>query len=142
MAWHTIANLYYLMRPARGGADTRDFILDLIRFISVATTDTQGIRYALQLPMQDFEDAMQVAAARASGARLIVTRNLRDYERSPIPAANARNSPCRVALDFTGFVIFTRKHMRIRCWRKETRRGHPHRVSFFNPCLISGTAQA
>ena len=39
--------------------------------------------------MMDFEDAMQVAAARASGARLIVTRNLRDYERSPIPAANA-----------------------------------------------------
>ena len=89
IAWHTFANLYYLMRPARGGADTRDFILDLIRFVSVATTDTQGIRYALQLPMTDFEDSMQVAAARASGARLIVTRNLRDYERSPIPAVNA-----------------------------------------------------
>ena len=89
IAWHTVANLYYLMRPARGGADTRDFILDLIRFVSVATTDTQGIRYALQLPMTDFEDSMQVAAARASGARLIVTRNLRDYERSPIPAVNA-----------------------------------------------------
>ena len=92
IAWHTVANLYYLMRPARGGADNRDFILDLIRFISVASTDTQGIRYALQLPMMDFEDAMQVAAARASGARFIVTRNLRDYERSPIPAVNAETA--------------------------------------------------
>ena len=89
IAWHTVANLYYLMRPVRGGANTRDFIIDLTRFISVATTDTHGIRYALQLPMPDFEDAMQVAAARASGARLIVTRNMKDYERSPIPAVDA-----------------------------------------------------
>ena len=88
IAWHTVANLYYLMRPVRGGANTRDFIIDLTRFISVATTDTHGIRYALQLPMPDFEDAMQVAAARASGARLIV-RNMKDYERSPIPAVDA-----------------------------------------------------
>ena len=38
--------------------------------------------------MTDFEDAMQVAAARACGAGHIVTRNVRDYERSPIPAVS------------------------------------------------------
>lgn len=32
------------------------------------------------------EDALQVAAARACGARRIVTRNLKDYKHSPIPA--------------------------------------------------------
>ena len=36
--------------------------------------------------MPDFEDAMQVAAARACGAQAIVTRNARDFQRSPIPA--------------------------------------------------------
>ncbi len=45
-----------------------------------------AFRYAAELPMADFEDAMQVAAARACGARYIVTRNVRDYERSPIRA--------------------------------------------------------
>ena len=39
--------------------------------------------------MRDFEDAMQVAAARACGASHIVTRNARDYARSPIPAIDA-----------------------------------------------------
>ena len=40
------------------------------------------------LAMSDFEDAaMQVAAAAACGADVIVTRNLRDYRRSPIRAA-------------------------------------------------------
>ena len=86
MAWHTVANLHYLTARARGNERAREFVLDLTRFISVAATNTAGILYAAQLPMNDFEDAMQVAAARSGGARFIVTRNLRDYEASPIPA--------------------------------------------------------
>jgi len=38
--------------------------------------------------MSDLEDAMPVAAARACEARHIVTRNIRDYARSPIPAVS------------------------------------------------------
>ena len=88
IAWHSVSNFYYIVAPARGGVSARDFIVELTRFVSVATTDTGAIRYATGLPMADFEDAMQVAAARACGARHIVTRNIRDYERSPIPAVN------------------------------------------------------
>ena len=36
--------------------------------------------------MANFEDTMQVAAARACGASYIVTKNGRDYECSPIHA--------------------------------------------------------
>ena len=61
-------------------------------FVSVVTTGTEGIRYAAGLPMSDFEDAMQVAAARACGARYIVTRNIRDYQRSPIRALNPQQA--------------------------------------------------
>ena len=86
VAWHSLSNLYYLVKPAHGDAETREFIVELVAFVSVAVTDTDSIRYAAGLPMDDFEDAMQVAAARACGTRYVVTRNLRDYERSPIPA--------------------------------------------------------
>ena len=86
IAWHTVSNFYYLVAPARGGVSTREFIFELIRFVNVAVTGTDAIRYAAALPMEDFEDAMQVAAARACNARHIVTKNVRDYERSPIPA--------------------------------------------------------
>ena len=92
IAWHTVSNLYYITVRASGNERAREFILDLTRFVSVAATDTTGIQYAAQLPMNDFEDAMQVAAARASGARFIVTRNLRDYEASPIPAVSPRDA--------------------------------------------------
>ena len=92
IAWHSASTLYYVAAPALGGVTARDFIVELTRFVAVATTDTDGIRYAAQLPMPDFEDALQVAAALACGARHIVTRNVRDYERSPIPAVDPREA--------------------------------------------------
>ena len=92
IAWHSVSNLYYIVAPARGGVSTREFIAELTRFVGVATTDTEALRYAAALPMADFEDAMQVAAARACGARHIVTRNVRDYERSPIRAVDPQEA--------------------------------------------------
>ncbi len=92
VAWHSLSNLYYLVAPALGGVSARDFIVELTRFVAVAVTDTDSIRYAAALPMADFEDAMQVAAAHACGARHIVTRNVRDYARSPIRAVAPREA--------------------------------------------------
>ncbi len=92
IAWHSVSNLYYIVTPVRGGVSARDFIVELTRFVTVATTDTEAVRYAAELPMADFEDAMQVAAARACGARHIITRNVRDYERSPIRAVDPQEA--------------------------------------------------
>ena len=86
VAWHSLSNFYCLVTPAGGGSDARDFITELIRFVAVADCGTDAIGFAAGLGMEDFEDAMQVAAARACGARFVVTRNARDFRRSPIPA--------------------------------------------------------
>ncbi len=66
IAWHSVSNLYHIVAPARGGVSARDFIVELTRFVPVAATDTDAVRYAAALPMADFEDALQVAAARAA----------------------------------------------------------------------------
>ena len=92
IAWHTVSNFHYLVAPSRGRLSTLDFISELTGFVSVATTGTEGIRYAAGLPMPDFEDAMQVAAARACGARHIVTSNVKDYARSPVPAVTPQQA--------------------------------------------------
>ena len=89
VAWHSVSILYYVVSRDLGDSEARDFILDISRFVSVPTTGTEDLLYAASLPMRDFEDAMQVAAARACGATYIVTRNARDYARSPIPAIYA-----------------------------------------------------
>ncbi|HEX7184877.1 MAG TPA: PIN domain-containing protein [Thermoanaerobaculia bacterium] len=90
VAWHSLANFYYVVSPIRGKQPARDFLIDLARFIEVASTTTESLLYAGQLDMPDFEDAMQVAAALACRAGLIATRNLRHYKRSPVRAAEPR----------------------------------------------------
>ena len=96
MSWHTVSNLFYVIDRARGATSARDFIVGLVHYLSVAPTSTEAIRYAASLPMDDFEDAMQVAAARACGAEYIVTRNLSDFERSPIPAVTPQEALTRL----------------------------------------------
>ncbi len=87
IAWHTIANFYYLVRPAHGSAPTKAMIIDLVQFVDVVKTNTADLRIAVQLNMKDFEDAMQSAAALAGKAQVIATRNLGDYKHSPVPAS-------------------------------------------------------
>jgi predicted nucleic acid-binding protein len=84
MAWHTVSNFYYLVVPRHGRDETRKFLLELSRFVEVATTDTESLRVAGRLPMRDFEDAMQVAAAQACDADVIATRNTKDFRASPV----------------------------------------------------------
>ena len=86
IAWHTVSNVYYLITRERGNEFSRQYILKLIAYVEIAETNTEHLRYAIELEMRDFEDAMQVAAARACGAKHIVTRNIRDFASSPIPA--------------------------------------------------------
>ena len=92
IAWHTAANFYYLVASKRGSADTRRFVSELLGYVGVAPVDTAALRFATTLPMSDFEDAMQVAAARACKVHHIVTRNVRDYRLSPVPAITPREA--------------------------------------------------
>ena len=54
----------------------------------MAHTGTADALAAFELPMADFEDALQAASAMACGAQVIVTRNERDFKASPVPAMN------------------------------------------------------
>ncbi len=83
VAWHSLANLFYLVRP-----DPREFIMELLEFVDVPEVGRKEMLAALGFPMSDLEDAMQVATALAGGAEFVVTRNLRDYRRSPVPACS------------------------------------------------------
>ena len=88
VAWHSLSNFYYMVSRALGKQPTKDFLLDLTRFVAVAPTTTESFLYAGSLDLSDFEDALQVAAAAACQATVIATRNLQDYARSPIRAAD------------------------------------------------------
>jgi predicted nucleic acid-binding protein len=85
VAWHSLSNVYYSISRERG-LDGRGFIAGLLRFIQIVPTGNRDMTVALAQDMADLEDAMQVAAAVACKADRIVTRNLRHYGKSPVPA--------------------------------------------------------
>ena len=59
-------------------------------FVFVPRTSTEAARQALRLPVADLEGAFQAVAAMQFGAERIVTRNVQDYRRSPIPAITTK----------------------------------------------------
>ena len=86
VAWHSVAAFYYVVSKATSGANARYYVVWMTDFLSVVATGNDALEYALSLPMSDFKDAMQVAAARDAGAQHIVTRDIGDFTNSPIPA--------------------------------------------------------
>lgn len=52
----------------------------------MADANSASVHFVAGLSMTDFEDALQVAAARNCGAWYIVIRNVKDHTRSSIPA--------------------------------------------------------
>ena len=86
LAWHSVATLAYLIERERGPASAREVVAGLLTWARVATTGHAEAVQALQLPMADFEDALQVVAAQACEADYIITRNGRDFVKCPLPA--------------------------------------------------------
>ena len=86
LAWHSIATLAYLIERQQSAISGRDFIRGMLDWADVAHTGKADALAALDLPMGDFEDALQVAAAMACGAQFVITRNQRDFKNSTIPA--------------------------------------------------------
>jgi predicted nucleic acid-binding protein len=86
IAWHTISNAYYLVRNhSKSGEKAGKFVADLLAWVEVTATSRSDALAALAFGMGDFEDALQLAAAVACGADVLLTRNNADFKASPIP---------------------------------------------------------
>jgi predicted nucleic acid-binding protein len=79
VAVHTLSNAFYLIEKQRTREEAWEFIRDVLAWASVAEIGTADAVRTQQMHMDDFEDALQVAAAEGCGADVIVTRNTRDF---------------------------------------------------------------
>lgn len=80
VAWHSLTNCSYLLK---GG---RPFLKMLLQIVEVPEVGTRDAAQAVESRMADLEDAFQAIVALAWKADYIVTRNLGDYRKSPVPA--------------------------------------------------------
>ena len=84
IAWHSVANLFYIAGKMIGEEAAKVFIVGLCQFVQVVPTGTDEVLQAANLPLTDFEDALQCVAAMTAQAEVIVTRNVADYHNSPL----------------------------------------------------------
>ena len=97
IAWHSLSNVYYIMRKQCGDRVAREFAAILLEDFEIPATGSASAKHALHLPMTDLEDALQVVAAIAAAADVIVTRDVADYRDSTVPA----RTPAEFLASFT-----------------------------------------
>lgn len=78
-------DLYYSLRKAAGDETARYALRGLFTLCELYSTPVSACVDALELPIDDYEDAAQIETARTNGCDFIITRNLRDFEDSSVP---------------------------------------------------------
>jgi predicted nucleic acid-binding protein len=82
VAFHTIANCFN-----EYGKSVVLFLRErLLRDVEVVAASSSGILDALSWGIRDMEAALQAAAALNIGASFVLTRNVKDFRRSRVPA--------------------------------------------------------
>src|SRR3990172_1764976 len=84
LAAHSATTLFYLIAKDKSPEHARVTITSLLQFLKIAPVDQSTIEQALNLPYQDFEDAVQMIAALRIRADYLLTRNVRDYQPAPL----------------------------------------------------------
>lgn len=82
---HTVTTIDYVLRVIQP-EQRRATLIRLLSRIGVATIDHAVVQEALLSTLKNFEDAVTHSAADAVGANLIVTRNVKDFSGSKVPA--------------------------------------------------------
>jgi predicted nucleic acid-binding protein len=85
VAWHGLATAYYLLKRGRTEAEALAEVDRILAWAQVPMAGDAEVRDARAMGLPDFEDALQAASAKASGADWIVTRDGSGFRGSPVP---------------------------------------------------------
>ena len=78
-------DLYYILKKAFGDDLAREALSNLFAACELVPTSAAACKLALDSPLADYEDAVQVETAREARCDYIVTRDAHDYRPSPVP---------------------------------------------------------
>jgi predicted nucleic acid-binding protein len=82
----SINNIHYVIRKDFSFDKTMGIINQLVQEFEIIPTNKTDLKKAIELNFSDYEDAIQVASAmRTNKIQYILTRNVKDYHKSPIP---------------------------------------------------------
>jgi predicted nucleic acid-binding protein len=82
----TVTDVIYILRKHISPISVKDSIQTLLTIVDVADVLKSDLASAFSSEIKDFEDAIQVSCAKRIKASYIVTRNIKDFAKSTIPA--------------------------------------------------------
>ena len=81
----TPVNIFYIIRKEAGLQKAVEAVAAILDTLDVCIINKKILQDAAQLPVADYEDAVQIASAQLQGLEAIITRDLKDYKNSPLP---------------------------------------------------------
>ena len=78
-------NLFYIGRKLKGRAVALQVVQEVLAALAIAPVNQLVLTSGLLLDVDDYEDAVQLASATASGLDAIITRNVDDFKRARLP---------------------------------------------------------
>jgi predicted nucleic acid-binding protein len=84
VAAHTITTIHYIVAREKGKHVAARAVTDILRIVGVVPIGKADFHQALVLGINDFEDAVQAAAALQIGADYLITRNTKDFKSGSI----------------------------------------------------------
>jgi predicted nucleic acid-binding protein len=97
---HGITTVYYFCRKEMSDSMARAQLAKLLKIVSVFPISQKGVEAAIASSIDDFEDAIVAETGVSAKADFIVTRNVRDFLKSQIPAMLPRDFLERYVEDF------------------------------------------
>jgi len=82
----TVTTIHYLLSKYLDKEKAIDSINSIMALFEVASVNRLVIENALKSKFTDFEDSVLHESARHAGAEYIITRNIKDFKKSKIPA--------------------------------------------------------
>ena len=82
----TFANLVYVMRKELTPEKVNEVLKKLALIFHFTELGVSDMQKAADMMWNDYEDAVQAATAERIRATAIITRNIKDYRRSTVPA--------------------------------------------------------
>lgn len=85
------SNAYYLLCKYENKKSALEKIRKFKLLCNVSITNDEVVEKSINSDFTDFEDALQYFSALATGCRLIITRNEKDFKNAMIPVMNAES---------------------------------------------------
>jgi len=76
----SITDIFYILNRQLGPEKAYHFVNKIMMVFDITSVSQADIRKALNLGLQDFEDALQVVCAKKIGATYLITRNTEDFQ--------------------------------------------------------------